>query len=170
MKVGMEFAALAQIQKVVCQRRAVFSEVDFWGCFFSGIGCGAMGIEPQLLITDDDEAFRETLGEALVRKGFSVTLAADGSQAVELVRAQTFHLVVLDMHMPRLNGLDTILLVRQWFDSLPCILMSAKLDDQIVTTARSIPTVEVMAKPFPLKLFTDTIRDTLRRSYQWPAI
>lgn len=129
-----------------------------------------MGIEPQLLITDDDQAFRETLGEALERKGFSVTLASDGDQAVELVRAQTFHLVVLDMHMPRLSGLDTILLVRQWFDSLPCILMSAKLDDQIVTTARSIPTVEVMAKPFPLKQFTETIRETLRRAYQWPLI
>jgi hypothetical protein len=48
--------------------------------------------------------------------------------------------------------------------------MSAKLDDQIVTTARSIPTVEVMAKPFPLKLFTDTIRDSLRRAYQWPML
>ena len=129
------------------------------------INGGAMNFEPQLLITDDDRDFRETLGEALERKGFVVTLAADGDQAVKLVRAQTFHLMVLDMHMPKLSGLDTILLVRQWFDKLPCILMSAKLDEQIVTTARSIPTVEVMAKPFPLKLFTETIRDTLRRAY-----
>jgi len=129
-----------------------------------------MDIEPQLLITDDDEAFRETLGEALQRKGYAVTLASDGDQAVELVRAQTFHLVILDMHMPRLSGLDTILLVRQWFDHLPCILMSARLDDEIVSTARAIPTVEVLSKPFPLKLFTETIRDTLRRAYQWPLL
>jgi DNA-binding response OmpR family regulator len=169
MNIGMEFAASPKIQVVGCHK-GDFSELVFQKQVFWESGCGAMGVEPQLLITDDDEAFRETLGEALQRKGFSVTLAADGAQAVELVRAQTFHLMVLDMHMPRLNGLDTILLVRQWFDSLPCILMSAKLDDQIVTTARSIPTVEVMSKPFPLKLFTDTIRDSLRRAYQWPML
>jgi len=129
-----------------------------------------MDIEPQLLITDDDRAFRETLGEALQRRGFSVTLAEDGRQAVELVKAQTFHLMVLDMHMPKLSGLETIILVRKWFDSLPCILMSAKLDDQIVSTARAIPTVEVMAKPFQLQTFTETIRNTLRRAYNWPKL
>ncbi len=129
-----------------------------------------MDIEPQLLITDDDRAFRETLGEALQRRGFAVTLAEDGSQAVELVKAQTFHLMVLDMHMPKLSGLETIILVRKWFDSLPCILMSAKLDDQIVSTARAIPTVEVMAKPFQLQTFTETIRNTLRRAYNWPKL
>lgn len=167
----MEIAGPVDIQKVGCQKWffCLPSSVGFFGVWCNA-WYGAMTIEPQLLITDDDEAFRETLGEALQRKGFAVTLASDGSQAVELVRAHTFHLMVLDMHMPRLNGLDTILLVRQWFDSLPCILMSAKLDDEIVTTARSIPTVEVLAKPFPLKLFTDTIRDTLRRAYQWPMI
>lgn len=129
-----------------------------------------METEPQLLITDDDRDFRETLAEAMQRRGFAVTLAANGRQAVNLVRAQTFHLVVLDMHMPELSGLDTILQVRKWFDSLPCILMSARLDDQIVMTAKSIPTVEVMSKPFPLQIFTDTIRDTLRRAYNWPMI
>jgi DNA-binding response OmpR family regulator len=129
-----------------------------------------METEPQLLITDDDRDFRETLAEAMQRRGFAVTLAANGRQAVNLVRAQTFHLVVLDMHMPELSGLDTILQVRKWFDSLACILMSARLDDQIVMTAKSIPTVEVMSKPFPLQSFTDTIRDTLRRAYDWPMI
>lgn len=129
-------------------------------------------IHPRLLITDDDRGFRETLGEALQRRGFETLLAEDGQHAIEIVQSQPVHLMLLDMHMPRLTGLQTIALVRQIPNSssggpLPCILMSAKLDDSIVFQANELETVAVFEKPFSLHSVTTTIQNALRSVYGW---
>ena len=66
-----------------------------------------------ILIADDDRGNRETLAEVLRNKGFDTVTATDGEQAVEIVQVQMIHLVLFDMHMPRLTGLETWQLVRQ---------------------------------------------------------
>src|SRR5437764_7162448 len=63
---------------------------------------------PRLLITDDDRDFRETLAGALADRGFETLQAADGEEALNIVCRQEVHLLLLDMQMPRLSGLETI--------------------------------------------------------------
>src|SRR5437764_3417607 len=63
---------------------------------------------PRLLITDDDRDFRETLAGALADRGFETLQAADGEEALKIVCRQEVHLLLLDMQMPRLSGLETI--------------------------------------------------------------
>ena len=65
-------------------------------------------LEPNLLITDDDRDFRLSLSEALSRRGYRTVLAADGFEALEVIRSQHIHLALLDVHMPRLDGLGML--------------------------------------------------------------
>lgn len=125
--------------------------------------------EPRLLIADDDRDFRESLSEVFTRRGFCTHLAADGREAVEIVQASAeLHLVLLDVHMPHLSGLQALHQIRQLVqDTLPCILMSAQLDDQIVRQAEQLETASVLSKPFTLRDVTGTVEEILRQSYGW---
>src|SRR5262245_38996304 len=62
-------------------------------------------VTPRLLITDDDRDFRETVAGLLSDRGFETLQAGDGEEALELVGKFEVHLLLLDMHMPRLSGL-----------------------------------------------------------------
>ncbi len=92
-------------------------------------------------------------------------MAADGLEALEVIRSQHIHLALLDVHMPRLDGLGMLQSLRDTCSTLPCILMSAKLDESIVTRARQLSTNQVLSKPFSLSLLAETIRALLDQSY-----
>ncbi len=122
---------------------------------------------PSLLITDDDPAFRETLQVVFEPEGFRTILARDGEEALQIVRSREVHLVLLDMHMPRLTGLETLRLVKQFKALMPCILMSAELDEQIVEQARLARAFSVLSKPITRSQITRIVRQALRRTYDW---
>jgi len=124
---------------------------------------------PLLLITDDDADFRETLQGVFEPKGFRTVLAVDGEEALHVVRSQEVHLVLLDMHMPKLTGLETLKLVKQFRSRLPCILLSAKLDELIIEEARLARAFSVLSKPVTLRQLTGAVHQALQRAYNWPA-
>jgi CheY-like chemotaxis protein len=78
------------------------------------------------------------------------------------------HLLLLDMHMPRLTGLETMHRVRQLNSRLPCVLLSAALDEMIVRQARLAEVFAILAKPVSRNDITKTVDDALRRIYGWP--
>ncbi|GAB5402008.1 MAG: response regulator [Aureliella sp.] len=122
--------------------------------------------EPKLLIADDDRDFRESLGEVFERRGYGIRLAADGQEAVEIAQSLSpLHLVLFDVHMPRKTGLQALCELRQAELLLPCILMSAKLDDAIVKQADELETCGVLAKPFTLRDLTTTVERVLLQVY-----
>jgi CheY-like chemotaxis protein len=122
---------------------------------------------PSILITDDDLAFRETLQFVFEPHGFRTLTAGDGEEAVEIVRREEVHLVLLDMHMPKLTGLETIRRLKQFKALLPCILMSADLDERIVEQARILRAFSVLAKPISRLEITGVVRAALERTYNW---
>ncbi|MEK6237514.1 MAG: response regulator, partial [Planctomycetales bacterium] len=69
-------------------------------------------IQPSLLITDDDQSMRETLQGVFEPLGFRIMLAEDGEEALCIVRRETVHVVVTDLQMPKLTGLEMIREVR----------------------------------------------------------
>jgi CheY-like chemotaxis protein len=113
---------------------------------------------PALLITDDDAAFRETLQSVFEPEGYRTFLAGDGEEALEIVCSQKVHLVILDMHMPKLTGLETLRLVKQVKALLPCILMSAQLDDTIIEQAQRAQAFSILAKPITRRQITGIVR------------
>jgi len=125
--------------------------------------------EPQLLIADDDRDFRESIGEVFSRRGYSTRLAADGVEALEIVQESSrLHLILLDVHMPRLTGLEALERLRlDQLTDIPCILMSARMDEDIVQQAQQLKIASLLTKPFSLKALTMTVESVLRSSYGW---
>jgi len=124
--------------------------------------------QPSLLITDDDAAFRETLKGVFEPRGFRTLLAGDGEEALEIVRSEEIHIVLLDMHMPKLTGLETLRLLKQFKSLLPIILLSAGLDDVLAEQARRARAYSVLPKPVTGRQITGIVRQALKWAYGWP--
>ncbi|MHB8969904.1 MAG: response regulator [Pirellulaceae bacterium] len=122
---------------------------------------------PSLLITDDDGAFRDALCSVFAPRGFNTLTARDGDEALEIVRRQPVHILLTDMHMPRLSGLETIRQIRQRHLILPCILLSAGLDDGLMEEARDLQAFSVLRKPVRFSELTGVVRQALRVTYGW---
>jgi len=120
-------------------------------------------MEHRVLITDDDEAFRMTLDEILQRRGYSTCQACDGLEAIEAIECGNIHLALFDIHMPRLDGLGALERVRRALPQLPCILMSAKLDDRILARAEQLQAQAILPKPFSISDLVQSIKRALLR-------
>jgi CheY-like chemotaxis protein len=123
---------------------------------------------PSLLITDDDRDFRTAL-RSVFEPRFRTLEAGDGEEALEIVRRQEVHLLLLDMHMPKLTGLETLRRVKQFKSRLPCILISAGLDEAIIRQAQLAEAFSVLSKPISRQQLTSTVEAALRRIYNWPS-
>ena len=123
---------------------------------------------PSILITDDDCGFRETVRGMLEPRGFRTVTASSGEEALKIVSATPVHLLLLDMHMPRLTGIETVHRIRQLNSRLPCVLLSAALDEMIIRQARLADVFAILAKPVSRQDITNTVDEALRRVYGWP--
>lgn len=122
---------------------------------------------PQLLISDDDRDFRLTLQSVFDRYGFDTLLAADGAEAVEIVKSETVHVVLIDMHMPRKTGLEAIREIKELSSSLPCILLSAAMDDTIRNQADDA--FSLLEKPVNFHTVRETVGSALSDIYGWSS-
>ena len=113
---------------------------------------------PSLLITDDDPGFRETLRFVFEPKGFRTLLASDGEEALKIVHTETVHVVLLDVHMPKLTGLETLRMMKEFRAMLPCILLSAQLDELILEQARLAHAYLVLSKTVTVGQITGAVR------------
>jgi CheY-like chemotaxis protein len=122
---------------------------------------------PSILISDDDRWFRQTLEEVFEPRGFRTLFAENGAEAVEIVRNEEVHLAVVDMHMPRLTGVEVIREVRRFRVMLPCILVSGALDEDVRREAFAADAFEVLAKPVSLADIVATVASALETTYNW---
>lgn len=122
---------------------------------------------PQLLISDDDRDFRETLRVVFERRGLDTILAANGQEAVEIVRSESIHVVLIDLQMPKLSGIDAIRQIKDLRGYVPCILISAALDESI--EAQAGDAFSMLKKPVSQVEVTQTVFDALFAEYGWQA-
>ncbi len=88
------------------------------------------GLEPaHILVVDDMELVRDVLGNFLTRKGYRVTVAENGNQALQLFNQESFDLVLSDVRMPGLDGLQLLKAVKDRDPRVPVILISGHNDD-----------------------------------------
>ncbi len=122
---------------------------------------------PLILITDDDPHFRETLSELFLPRGFKTLLASDGEEALDILTSHEVHLLLLDNNMPRLTGLETLRRVKQINARLPCILLSARMDDVLREQAQQAQAFSVLPKPVSRGDLTSAVDHALRMAYGW---
>lgn len=118
-----------------------------------------------LLITDDDRSARETLREVFEPVGFRTFLAESGEEAIDIVQSHDVHLALMDMHLPRLTGLETVAIVRQIKGVLPTILMSADRDDWLLRQALSARVFCVLAKPLDKNVVIYVVSRAIEKFY-----
>jgi DNA-binding response OmpR family regulator len=100
-----------------------------------------------ILITDDDERILSYLGARLRAAGYNVLTATDGLQALEQIRSKELDLVILDLMMPQMDGLETLREMRA-FSSAPVIFLTAKGGDEDKIRGLRLGADDYLAKPF----------------------
>ena len=121
----------------------------------------------QILISDDDQGCREGLRDALGSEGYKTHLASCGREAIEVARRNFVHVMIVDMNMPDLTGLETVTIIRQEICmSVPSILMSADSSAQLKLQALSAHVESFMPKPLNLAVMRHIVEDIIRRHYE----
>lgn len=109
-----------------------------------------------LLVVDDNEANRDMLARRLRRQGYEVETAVDGPQAIEKIEAWVPDLVLLDVMMPGMSGLEVLRYLRNLYDraELPILMATAKTDSEDVVQALALGANDYVTKPidFPVLL------------------
>src|SRR5262249_1885473 len=116
-----------------------------------------------LLIVDDDELSREGLARRLQRQGYEVACARTGREAIEMLGTRRFDLVLLDVMMPGMNGLEVLKHLRQ-VDSLldlPIVMVTARNDSGDVVEALELGANDYLTKPLDLPVALARIRTQL---------
>ena len=103
-----------------------------------------------ILIADDDQDFVKNLREILENAGFMVYIAHDGQEALERVREDDVDILVLDLRMPILSGLDTYLELKNAGYNVPTVIVTAYASEEIhsIDTLRSLEVEGILNKPF----------------------
>lgn len=118
-----------------------------------------------ILITDDDDACRATLRDIVEPEGYRTLLAASGEEALEIVQEEPIHLALLDMHLPRMTGLETLQLVHQINAVLPCIIVTADATEQLMREAFRARAYSVIPKPVSKHVVLYTVVRALIKVY-----
>ena len=113
---------------------------------------------PLLLLVDDDQQIRQLLSEIGNREGFEVLEAADGAAALEMLQRRHMDLVLLDLHMPRANGLDVLRAVRAAGSSSQIALMSGAANVEDAVEAIKLGASEYFSKPLDMPRVRELMR------------
>ena len=117
-----------------------------------------------ILVVDDDELNRDMLSRRLERKEYKVLVASDGSEALELAGREVLDLVILDIMMPGMSGLEVLKILRQTRSTteLPIIMASAKGESQDVVNALELGANDYATKPLDFPVLLARIEAQLR--------
>ena len=114
---------------------------------------------PRLLVVDDEPAVRTAFSLSLRRAGFDVATAADGLAALDLLRRESFAVVLLDYGMPRLDGLGVLRCLQASGAEVPVIMISGWLDERRETEALGLGAAALLRKPPDLGRLVSVCRE-----------
>jgi two-component system, OmpR family, response regulator RegX3 len=115
-----------------------------------------------VLLVEDEESFIDALTIGLGREGFDVAVARDGQQAVALFAKETFDIVLLDLMLPKMSGLDVCRQIRA-SSEVPIIIVSAKSEEVDTVLMLEMGADDYVTKPYRLRELVARIRAVLRR-------
>jgi len=119
----------------------------------------------RILVVDDEEDILELVRFHLAREGYQLTLAATGEEALKKAKRETFDLVVLDLMLPGLDGLEVAKALKAdaRTKSVPIVMLTAKGEDADVVSGLEIGADDYITKPFSPRVLTARVKAVLRR-------
>jgi two-component system phosphate regulon response regulator PhoB len=130
-----------------------------------------MMADEHILVVDDEEDILELVEYNLTRQGFRISTAATGEEAVSIARSQLPDLVVLDLMLPGVDGLDVCRILKHdpLTANVPIIMLTAKTQEADVVTGLEVGADDYVTKPFSPRVLLARIRAVLRRQEVAPA-
>lgn len=120
-------------------------------------------IDPTVLIVDDEKPIRDFVQKNLEVRGFRVIVATHGIEALQIFNSQNIDLVILDIMMPRMDGLETTRRIRQ-ISTVPIIILSALGEETDKVRAFDLGADDYLTKPFGVGELLARVKAVLRRS------
>ena len=111
----------------------------------------------KVLLVDDEKGIRFLLSEALLHRGFEVSLAKDGQESLEKMENNNFDLVITDINMPRLDGLSMLKSMRQTGREEKIIIMTGNPSDQRLMDKDLPRVITHLHKPFGIETFLNVV-------------
>ncbi len=117
----------------------------------------------RILVVEDEEPLADTLRYNLEREGYAVTVAVDGRRAIERFRAESPSLIILDLMLPEMSGLDVCRAIRAE-SSVPIIMVTAKDSEADKVAGLELGADDYVTKPFSVRELISRVRANLRRA------
>ena len=119
---------------------------------------------PRLLIIEDEEAILRGLADVFVFNGFEVETAEDGEVGLEMALGGGFHLILLDIMLPGLDGFSICNRIRELDRNLPIIMLTAKTSEEDIVRGLKLGADDYVSKPFSVRQLLARVEAVLRRS------
>jgi two-component system, chemotaxis family, chemotaxis protein CheY len=116
-----------------------------------------MGLKTVLVI-DDSETIRQNVASALEQAGFAVLTARDGVDGLESIQRDAPSMVILDVNMPRMNGIELLESLDVRSSGLPVVLLTTEVQPTLMTRARKAGARGWMVKPVNIEQLIETVR------------
>lgn len=124
----------------------------------------ARRVKMKILVVDDEQAVRESLRRSLTFNGYNVVLAEDGIQALEVIEREQPGLIILDVMMPRMDGLEVCRHLRSDGDDRPILVLTARDNVSDRVGGLDAGADDYLSKPFALEELLARVRSLVRRS------
>jgi two-component system response regulator MprA len=123
-----------------------------------------MAEQARILVVDDEPAVQNALSRALTLEHYEVASASDGQQALEMLGSTPYEAIILDIAMPRINGLEVCKRLRDGGDATPVLMLTARgeVDDRVAGLDAGAD--DYLVKPFALRELLARVRALLRRA------
>ncbi|MGM7682625.1 response regulator transcription factor [Cytobacillus sp. Hm23] len=123
-------------------------------------------MEAKILVVEDDLSISEMVEDYLTKEGYLITTAYDGREAERILMYNAFDLVLLDIMLPQLNGIDLLKLIREK-STIPILIMSAKDSDVDKALGLGFGADDYIAKPFSMIELSARVQAAIRRAKQY---
>ncbi|WP_242257209.1 response regulator transcription factor [Bacillus cereus group sp. BfR-BA-01379] len=121
-----------------------------------------------ILLVEDDISIQEMVEKYLIKEGFQVTIASDGEEGVNTYLKGSFDLIILDIMMPKLDGLEVVRIIREK-SAVPILMMSAKDTDVDKAVGLGLGADDYICKPFSMIELAARVKAGIRRSTKYSA-
>lgn len=123
-----------------------------------------MAAKNKILVVDDEDALRTVLSAELEGEGYQVSTAADGDEAIKIIGTQQFHLILLDIKMPNVDGFEVLRFVKQHQPTTKVIMLTGFADLKNAIESKKLGAEDFVSKPYDLVDLLTTVERVLGTS------
>lgn len=118
----------------------------------------------KMLLVEDEEKVAHFISKGLEEEGYAIDVAYDGRKGLDLLKEFTYDLVLLDLMIPEISGLELLKIIRSWGNNTPVLIITAKNSKEDVVKGLDTGSDDYLTKPFSFDELLARIRALLRRS------